>query len=245
MVIYSVLLNFNTGSVILDIQILQLIEGARQARGLTVVIDVFRAFSVECYAMAGGAKAILPVGDIQKAYRMKAEHTDCLLVGERGGMRCEGFDCGNSPSELEKLNLTGKIIVHTTSAGTQGIANAKDAEEILTGSLVNAEAIVKYILARWPERVSLVCMGLEARTETEEDTLCAQYIKARLLGKHPDISREIDSLRETSGKKFFDPLQQTAFPQPDFEMCTRLNCFPFVLRVNREGGNFRVEKVVP
>ena len=44
----------------MNIEILQLIEGARKARGLTVIIDVFRAFSVECYAMAGGAKEILP-----------------------------------------------------------------------------------------------------------------------------------------------------------------------------------------
>ena len=31
----------------MEINILQLLEGAKQAKGLTVIIDVFRAFSVE------------------------------------------------------------------------------------------------------------------------------------------------------------------------------------------------------
>ena len=44
-----------------------------------------------------------------------------------------------------KLDLKEKTIIHTTSAGTQGIANAINAEEILTGSLVNAKAIAEYI----------------------------------------------------------------------------------------------------
>lgn len=227
----------------MNIEILQLIEGAQKARGLTVIIDVFRAFSVECYAMAGGAKEILPVGDINEAYRMKEADPSCLLFGERGGKMCPGFDCGNSPSQIVKMDLQGKTIVHTTSAGTQGIANAVHADEILTGSLVNADAIARYIRSRNPEHVSLVCMGLEGKAETEEDTLCAEYIRARLQGENPDISAEIDDLRNTSGKKFFDPAQQEAFPQPDFDFSTQLNRFDFVLRVNRENGGFRVEKV--
>ena len=31
------------------VQILELIEGAKKAEGLTVIIDVFRAFTTECY----------------------------------------------------------------------------------------------------------------------------------------------------------------------------------------------------
>ena len=38
----------------MDIQILHLIEGARAARGTAVVIDVFRAFTVEAYLAKNG-----------------------------------------------------------------------------------------------------------------------------------------------------------------------------------------------
>ena len=44
----------------MDIRILELIEGAKLAEGLTVVIDVFRAFSLECYLFARGAKEFCP-----------------------------------------------------------------------------------------------------------------------------------------------------------------------------------------
>ena len=153
-------------------------------------------------------------------------------MGERGGKKCPGFDFGNSPSQIARADLRGKTLVHTTSAGTQGIANAVHADEILTGSLVNAAATARYILARNPEHVSLVCMGLEGRMPTEEDTLCAEYIKALLIGQSPDITAEMDDLRNTSGAKFFDPAQQEAFPQPDFDMCIQLNRFDFALSVS-------------
>lgn len=215
----------------MNIEILQLIDGAKRARGLTVVIDVFRAFTVEAYAMAAGAEKILPVGSIDDAYALKQAHPEYLLMGERGGKKCPGFDFGNSPSQLRGVDLRGKTLVHTTSAGTQGIANAIHADEILTGSLVNADATARYILSRNPDHVSLVCMGLEGREPTEEDTLCAEYIRARLLGQSPDITSQMDDLRNTSGKKFFDPAQQEAFPQPDFDMCIQLNKFDFALSV--------------
>ena len=47
--------------------IYHLLEGARQARGLTVIIDVFRAFSTACYAVGKGAGPVHPVGTIEEA----------------------------------------------------------------------------------------------------------------------------------------------------------------------------------
>ena len=129
----------------MNIKILQLIEGAKQATGVTVIIDVFRAMSVEAYLMAGGADKIIPVGDINLAYQYKKKNPEYILVGERQGKICEGFDFGNSPSQIQGADFTGKTVVHTTSAGTQGIANAVHAEKILTGSLTNAAAIANYI----------------------------------------------------------------------------------------------------
>ena len=40
----------------MEIRILHLLEGARAARGLTVIIDVFRAFSLECYLYDMGVR---------------------------------------------------------------------------------------------------------------------------------------------------------------------------------------------
>lgn len=219
----------------MNIRILQLVEGARAARGLTVIIDVFRAFTVEVYLTRCHAARIIPVSDVQAAFRYKAEHPDAILCGERGGKIVDGFDYGNSPSRLEGLDLTGKTVIHTTSAGTQGIANAVDAGEIIGGSLVCAKAIAKYIQNQNPEEVSLVCMGLDGKVPTDEDTLCAEYIKSILEGKPlTDMPARIRRLRTTSGAKFFDPERREIFPERDFHLCTRLDTSTFILRLTKD-----------
>ena len=219
----------------MDIQILHLLEGAKAARGLTVIIDVFRAFTVETYLMRNNASKIIPMGSVEHAFAYQKTHPGTLLCGEREGVMIEGFDFGNSPSQLEQVDLTGKTVVHTTSAGTQGIANASHADEILTGSLVNASAVAEYIRRKNPEQVSLVCMGLGCERPIEEDTLCAEYIQSLLEGEPLENMQErMAELKHTSGAKFFDPAQQSVFPQRDFELCVRLDTVPFVLRLTRD-----------
>jgi 2-phosphosulfolactate phosphatase len=215
----------------MNVRILQLIEGAKMARGLTVIIDVFRAFSLEAYLFASGAEKIIPVGDESLARRLKAENPEFILAGERNGKILPGFDTGNAPSELWRLDIKGKTVVHTTSAGTQGIASAENAEEILGASLVNAKATAEYIKRSGAEEVSLVCMGWAAQYPTEEDTLCAEYIKSIIEGEPFDIRSGVESLKYTSGAKFFDPNQNDVFPKEDFFMCTDVDKFDFVLKL--------------
>ena len=218
----------------MNIKILHMVEGAKEATGIAVIIDVFRAFTVEAYIMNNGAKKLIPVGDMQIAYDYKEKDSNCVLIGERHGKILPGFDFGNSPSQIKNVDFSGKTVIHTTSAGTQGIDNAKNADEVLTGSLVNAKAIAEYIKRKNPEEVSLVCMGLEAKSQTEEDNLCAHYIKSLLEGKQMDLEDEIEKLKETSGAKFFDPSQQDVFPEPDFFLSTEVDKYNFVLRVEKD-----------
>ena len=219
----------------MKIEILQQIEGAKQARGLTVIIDVFRAMTVESFLMSCGTQKLFPVGDVQAAWDYKASHADTILCGERGGAIIEGFDFGNSPAALEHVDFTGKTVIHTTSAGTQGIANATGADEILGGCLYNAEATARYIKIKNPEHVSLVCMGLAGERPTDEDTLCAMYIKSQVEGiPLENMEEHIANLKLTDGAKFFDEAQQNVFPKRDFELCTRVGECPFVLRLTRD-----------
>lgn len=228
----------------MNIQILQMLEGAKNAIGLTVVIDVFRAFSLACYFFENGAAEIFPVGELELAYRLKKDNPHFVLVGERYGRKQPGFDYGNSPDEIWKTSFAGKTIVHTTSAGTQGIANALKAEEIITGSLVNAGAVAQYILQRNPSEVSLVCMGNAGKSEAEEDTLCARYIRSLLEGKPLDILPAVTSLKHTAGRRFFDPANRDWAPENDFHLCTNLNRFHFVLKAEKTpDGLTRLKKV--
>lgn len=217
------------------IRVLQGVKEAAGARGIAVVIDVFRAFSLECWLLDAGAEKILPVGAVETARRLKEAHPDYVLAGERKGRILPGFDLGNSPSQIVADTVRGRTVVHTTSAGTQGIVAAyRGADEILLGSLVNAKATANYIRSRQPEEVSLVCMGAAGILETPEDDLCAAYIRAILTDTPIDMAAGLAGVRgHREGQKFFDPAQQDVFPQADFALCTAVDRFDTVLRAVR------------
>lgn len=226
------------------INIYHLIEGAKQAKGLTVIIDVFRAFSLECYLYDMGIKEIRPVETIEEAFEYRKEIPDCVLIGERYGKKCEGFDFGNSPSSIRKSQVEGKIIIHTTSAGTQGVANAKEANEIITGSLINAKAIADYIMEKQPLEVSLVCMGNGGVLPAAEDELCAEYIMSILKEKEmPDFKQRVANLQIYGGEHFFDKTKQDIFPEEDFWMCIKHNYFPYIIRIEKDDLGFVTRKV--
>jgi len=219
------------------IQTLHLLDGAKEARGITVIIDVFRAFSTACYAFNSGAVRIIPVASINTAYRIKKQNPGFILMGEREEQKPPGFDFGNSPAQLLNADLKGKTLIHTTSSGTQGIEAAVNASEIITGSFVNAGAIVSYIKKQNPELVSLVCMGYACEYPTDEDTLCAEFLKNELTGVTSNYPEMVKIIREGSGSRFFEPENQEWSPKEDFNLCLNLNHFNFVLKYNR-GSDF-------
>jgi 2-phosphosulfolactate phosphatase len=216
----------------LQIQVVDHVAGAQSAQGVAVVIDVFRAFSVAAYAFSRGVATVIPVAAVDDARELKRQHPDWLLIGERHAKKLPGFDCGNSPADLEQLDVDGRTLIHTTHSGTQGLTSALQAEEVLTGALVNAGAIVRYLQARQPSVVTIVRMGHEARERCDEDDLCAELLRSRLLGEPMPVTDLRERLRGApSAQKFFDPACDWA-PERDFELCTRVDEFDFVLRLD-------------
>lgn len=227
----------------MQVHVVDHVAGAQGAGGIAVVIDVFRAFSVAAYAFSRGAATVIPVAQVDFARELKAQHPDWLLIGERHARPLPGFDCGNSPSDLEKLDVAGRTIIHTTHAGTQGLTAVPASVETLTGALVNAGAIVRYLQARQPEVVTIVRMGHEARENSDEDDLCAELLRSRLVGQPMPVVGIRERLRQASSAvKFFDPACDWA-PERDFEMCTRVDEFDFVLQLDRTVNPPRLRKI--
>lgn len=230
----------------MKIKFLHLMAGARQAEGIAVVIDVFRAFSLEAYLFAAGVQKIFPVDSLSIALRLKAENPDYILFGERGGVIQAGFDQGNSPSLSKDLMLKHKTVVHASSSGTRGLVAAMNssAQQVLTGSLVNARAIADYILSQNPETVSLIDMGWAGRKPTLEDTVCADYIYHLLTGekfRYPDYIYEI---YKTDGNRFFLPENQQSMPHEDFFLCLRRDIFPFILKAELQpDGDIHLRRI--
>jgi 2-phosphosulfolactate phosphatase len=154
-----------------------------------------------------------------------------------------GFDCGNSPTELERFDLRDRTLIHTTHSGTQGLAAARGADEVITGALVNVGAIVRYIRSREPANVTLVRMGHEAAERCAEDDLCARLLQQRLAGEQSQVADVRQELRGApSARKFFDPACDWA-PQRDFELCTQVDAFDFVLRLERGAVPAQLQRI--
>lgn len=205
------------------------VAGADAAEGIAVIIDVFRAFSTACYCLHGQAARLLPVGTVEEALALRRRLPDAVLIGERGGRKIEGFDFGNSPTEVQTADLKGKDVLQTTHAGTQGLVKAAKADEVLTGAFVNATATARYILSRSPEIVTLVRMGWQAETPSDEDSLCADYLQCLLTGAAFDEQAVWPLLRASPcSARFFDPAKPWS-PSTDFDLCLKLNRFDFAL----------------
>jgi 2-phosphosulfolactate phosphatase len=210
------------------------VAGAVSARGVAIVIDVFRACSLQAHALAAGAEAIVPIEGVDEAKALKSQHPEWLLVGERHARRLPGFDCSNSPSEVLAAEPAGRTIIHTTHAGTQGLtAASRVVSHVFTGTFVNLSATIGAVRALAPEEVTIVAMGHEARERCEEDDLCREAMIAALQGHAFPLANLRDRLRGApAAAKFFDPQADWA-PESDFELCTHVDAVPFAVSLAR------------
>jgi 2-phosphosulfolactate phosphatase len=151
-----------------------------------VVIDILRATSCMTTAFAHGINSITPFAKLEDCIAMKAK--GYFTAGERDGKKVDGFDLGNSPFEYMDGKLNGQKIAFTTTNGTQAIAKAIEAREIIIGSFLNLSAITKYLL-EGDNNVLLVCAGWKGKVNLE-DTLFAGAV-VDLLRDH--IEPDCDS----------------------------------------------------
>jgi 2-phosphosulfolactate phosphatase len=151
-----------------------------------VVVDVFRASTVIAAALAGGARFILPVADVEQAVKLAEPYAgnEVLLGGERECQKIEGFHLGNSPREYTREVVAGKVVILTTTNGTQALSAAKDSDTVLVGSFVNFGAVADAVAKR--EAVTVLCAGNEGRLSLE-DFACAGGLVSRLAGRSAQL----------------------------------------------------------
>ena len=220
----------------MKIQLLSLLEGARRAEGTAVIIDVLRAFTTAGVAFERGALRIVMTAEVSNALRLKRRGVGDLVMGEVGGKRPEGFDFGNSPWELSRADVRGKTLIQSTRAGTVGIAAARKARRIYAASFAVAGATARAILRDRPAVVSIVAMGQDAAERSDEDELCALYLRNLLEGRRPDFAsvRRL-ALACKTADKFRDP-SRPWFDRRDLKMALTLDSCRRAIRVRRRGG---------
>ena len=224
-----------------------LLPGAQNAKGLAVIIDVFRAFTCAPLLFSLGIKQSILVGSPSDALELKQADPSLILAGEVGGAPIDGFDFGNSPSLIMRTDPTffkGKTIVQRTSSGVQGaLAALAVADEVLLGSYALAKSTAEYILSKNPKEVSLVAMGWNMKVTAPEDEWCGRYI-AHLLGNglydHMQALREI--VYHETAQKFLRG-DVSYFPAEDPLLCLQRDLYDFVLRAEKKNDLVIVKKI--
>ena len=145
-----------------------------------IVLDVVRASTTIVTALAGGARAVIPVAtpDEARAIGRQVEAGQVLVGGERGGAPPPGFDCGNSPVEYTPERVRGRRVAFTTTNGTRALLALEGARRIAVAGFVNATAAARWAAGESGD-VLLVCSGERGRF-CLEDAVCAGLLVSRL-----------------------------------------------------------------
>ena len=210
------------------------IDGARQARGIVVVIDVLRAFTVSAYALAGGARECRLVRTVAEARALAERTPGAVICAEEDALPVEGIAISNSPTRIRETDLKDRVLIQRSTAGTQVAAEVESAD-IFAASLVVAHATVQACLLRSPETLTLL-----ASADHPEDHACATYMQGMIQGEHPDLQRLLEPLRQSERYHRAMSGSWPGFPPTDLDLALEADRFPFAMPVKREAGYLRL-----
>lgn len=213
-------------------------KAVREGATVAVVVDAFRASTTIAVLVRKGAR-VVPVASIEEAASYAGAD---YRIGERGSAKVEGFDFGNSPTEVEVAEVPrGAAVVLSTTNGTRVIEAARGIPTILTGAFVNAHAVADALATgAWGERAAVIGCGWEGH-RASEDEAAAGAILHRLGERGAELderaervvdqylSRPKESLRRNSAARRLACLDL----MDDVDFCLAENTVPVVPRLVR------------
>lgn len=205
-----------------------------EAQDITIVIDVIRAFTVAAYAFAGDASRLWLVRTTDEAFALRRREPGALLAGENGRL-IPGFDFNNSPAHMAKADVTGRLLIQRTGAGTQGAVNASHSQHLLLCSLVNAKATAQYAYALATETGELITLLPTGKPDEAfpltEDDFCADYLEALITGRNDARQVLADRIARLRLGRFTEWQQgnEQDFPVEDIEKVLDADRFRFAM----------------
>ena len=216
------------------------LEGARHARGVVVVIDVLRSFTVSAYALAGGARECLLVSTVEEARRLAQQIPDATICAEENALPIAGIAISNSPTQIAAARMQGRTLIQRSTAGTPVIGAVKSDEGIFAGSLILASATAQACLLRRPGTVTLI-----ASADFPEDHACAKFIEAVLRGSNIDLDPLLRPLRESERYLQVMAGEWPGFPATDIELSLAVDRFDFAMPAIRHEGHISLTASFP
>lgn len=208
-----------------------------------IVIDVIRATSTICQALASGYERVFCTAEVEEARALREELGEGVLGGERKAVRIPGFDLGNSPREyLEPLG--GTLVLSTTNGTRAVVAAAQRSERVLVASLLNLGSVVEEVLGAGKDAV-VVCAGVQGTLALDDAYVAGRIVE--LLGwERTDASEAAVRLAGTWGgaedafrasKSGRNLMENAPELQEDLTFCARESVLDVVPRLQRMRGS--------
>lgn len=216
------------------------VDGARNAKGVVVVIDVLRSFTVSAYALAGGARECLLVSTVDDARELAEQTPEATICAEENALPIPGIAISNSPTQVAAAHMRGRTLIQRSTAGTPVISAVQSDAGIFAGSLVVASATAQACLLRRPDTITLV-----ASADFPEDHACAKFIEAALRGGHIDIEPLLKPLRDSDRYRKVMAGGWPGFPATDIELAMAVDRFDFAMPATRRDGHVSLTASFP
>jgi 2-phosphosulfolactate phosphatase len=216
--------------------------------GVVVAIDVIRAFTTAAYALDAGASSIYLVAGVGEAIALASEIPGALAMGEDHGRRPETFAFSNSPAQISRADVAGRVLVQRTSAGTQGVVAATDADRIFAASLVCASATARAVAATGLGAPTYVITGRSADRDDRpglDDVLTAELIERARTGQALDAEATAAAVLASDEAARTLALGGEHVDPDDIVFATQVDRFDFAMEVHRVDGRLRLVRVDP
>ncbi|HEX8804135.1 MAG TPA: 2-phosphosulfolactate phosphatase, partial [Acidimicrobiales bacterium] len=221
--------------------------------GVVVAVDVLRAFTTAAYALAAGASAIWLAGGVEEAVALGRSIPGALVMGEEHGRRPPGFDLSNSPVEASRADVAGRPLVQRTSAGTQGVIAAVDAERVFAASLVCASATAAAVAATGLGAPTYVITGRfpDRRADGpdgEDDLITAELIERARTGPPLSAGEAAAAARAVAASREAEITLAVGAGHvhpDDIAYATAVDRFAFAMEVERVHGRLRLVRRDP
>ena len=148
-------------------------------------------------ALAAGYRRVLCCAEIEEARALAATEGPAKLAGERRLEHIEGFDFGNSPSEVAGQPAAETLILSTTNGTRLLVDAAARFDRVYVGSLLNLDAVAGAARVTG-EDVAVLCAGVLGQL-TLDDAYCAGRIAEALGGTPADSATVAIRLAHTFG----------------------------------------------
>ena len=202
-----------------------------------LVIDVIRATSTICQALASGYERVFCAAEVEDARTLREALGEGVLGGERNAVRIPGFDFGNSPREYDDP-IAETLVLSTTNGTRAVVAAAQRCERVFVASLLNLSAVVEAAREAGDD-VVVVCAGVQG-TLALDDAFVAGRIVELLGWQRTDAAEAAARLVSTwsgaeeafrASKSGRNLLENAPELEPDIPFCARESVLDVVPRL--------------